>query len=292
MVPATNVVDVDTALRSSAYSGRKRPKGDGPKDRVPKVLEPFDPVAAYEKEKADAWSMWLVIALGASFALFQRFVILPVMDGPARSIWLLPLSIVFFLPTIHRLVVPRRFSELYTGGNWFRAGMLFLFTWLAASVAMINPPLGDIAAPEVPEGIGIADTGDVATVDYNKDGDLILSVVDGSPDITIGFSVRDNWKLDDIHMNATIQRYGDAEEVLAGWALDSDPAALSNQRYLEVANWTESGEPASKPDDMGFAFDLESLEPGIHTISIRLVEDGGLWQNEWYREYTLNVQVQ
>ena len=74
--------------------------------------------------------------------------------------------------------------------------------------------------------------------------------------------------------------------------LDSDPAALSNQRYSEVANWTESGEPASKPDDMGFAFDLESLEPGIHTISIRLVEDGGLWHNEWYREYTLNVQVQ
>ena len=129
---------------------------------------------------------------GASFALFQRFVILPMMDGPARSIWLLPLSLVFFLPTIHRLVIPSRFSDLYTGGNWFSTGMLFLFTWLAASVAAINPPLGDIAAPEVPEGIGIADTEDVASVEYNGK-DLILSVADGSLDITIGFSVRDNW---------------------------------------------------------------------------------------------------
>ena len=43
---------------------------------------------------------------------------------------------------------------------------------------------------------------------------------------------------------------------------------------------------------MGFAFDLESLEPGIHTISIRLVEEGDLWKNQWSGEYTLNVQVQ
>ena len=50
----------------------KRSKDDRSKDQIPKVLEPFDPVAAYEKEKADAWSMWLVIGLGASFALFQR----------------------------------------------------------------------------------------------------------------------------------------------------------------------------------------------------------------------------
>ena len=128
-------------------------------------------------------------------------------------------------------------------------------------------------------------------VEYNGK-DLILSVADGSPDITIGFSVRDNWKLEDIHMNATIQRYGDAEVVLAGWMLDSESATLSNQRYMEIANWTGSAEPASKVEDMGFAFDLESLEPGIHTISIRLVEEGDLWKNQWSGEYTLNVQVQ
>ena len=237
------MVDVDTALKASAYSGKKRSKEDGSKERVSKTLEPFDPAAAFEKEKADAWSMWLVISLAAAFALFQRYVILPSMDGPARSIWLLPLSIVFFLPSIHRLLIPSRFSELYTGGNWFRAGMLFLFTWLAASVAMINPPMGDIASPEVPEGLGIAANDDVSAVDVADDG-LILSVVDDTPEIILGFSVRDNWKLDDVHLNATIQRFNDEEVVLADWDLGGIEASDAATKYDLVSNWT-ANRPAS-----------------------------------------------
>jgi len=285
------VVDVDTALKASAYSGKKRSKEDGSKERVSKTLEPFDPAAAFEKEKADAWSMWLVISLAAAFALFQRYVILPSMDGPARSIWLLPLSIVFFLPSIHRLLIPSRFSELYTGGNWFRAGMLFLFTWLAASVAMINPPMGDIASPEVPEGLGIAANDDVSAVDVADDG-LILSVVDDTPEIILGFSVRDNWKLDDVHLNATIQRFNDEEAVLADWDLGGIEASAAATKYDLVSNWTAPGEPSSKVDDLGLAFELEGLEAGIHTISIRLTEDGDPWKNTWSKVYTLNVQIQ
>ena len=285
------MVDVDTALKASAYSGKKRSKEDGSKERVSKTLEPFDPAAAFEKEKADAWSMWLVISLAAAFALFQRYVILPSMDGPARSIWLLPLSIVFFLPSIHRLLIPSRFSELYTGGNWFRAGMLFLFTWLAASVAMINPPMGDIASPEVPEGLGIAANDDVSAVDVADDG-LILSVVDDTPEIILGFSVRDNWKLDDVHLNATIQRFNDEEVVLADWDLGGIEASDAATKYDLVSNWTAPGEPSSKVDDLGLAFELEGLEAGIHTISIRLTEDGDPWKNTWSKVYTLNVQVQ
>ncbi len=285
------MVDVDTALKASAYSGKKRSKEDGSKERVSKTLEPFDPAAAFEKEKADAWSMWLVISLAAAFALFQRYVILPSMDGPARSIWLLPLSIVFFLPSIHRLLIPSRFSELYTGGNWFRAGMLFLFTWLAASVAMINPPMGDIASPEVPEGLGIAANDDVSAVDVADDG-LILSVVDDTPEIILGFSVRDNWKLDDVHLNATIQRFNDEEVVLADWDLGGIEASDAATKYDLVSNWTAPGEPSSKADDLGLAFELEGLEAGIHTISIRLTEDGDPWKNTWSKVYTLNVQVQ
>lgn len=285
------MVDVDTALKASAYSGRKRSKEDGSKERVSKTLEPFDPAAAFEKEKADAWSMWLVISLAAAFALFQRYVILPSMDGPARSIWLLPLSIVFFLPSIHRLLIPSRFSELYTGGNWFRAGMLFLFTWLAASVAMINPPMGDIASPEVPEGLGIAANDDVSAVDMTDDG-LILSVADDTPEIILGFSVRDNWKLDDVHLNATIQRFNDEEIVLADWDLSSIEASAASTQYGLVSNWSTPGEPSSKADDLGLAFELEGLEAGIHTISIRLTEDGDPWENTWSKVYTLNVQIQ
>jgi len=285
------VVDVDTALKASAYSGKKRSKEDGSKERVSKTLEPFDPAAAFEKEKADAWSMWLVISLAAAFALFQRYVILPSMDGPARSIWLLPLSIAFLLPSIHRLIIPSRFSELYTGGNWFRAGMLFLFTWLAASVAMINPPMGDIASPEVPEGLGIAANDDVSAVDMTDDG-LILSVADDTPEIILGFSVRDNWKLDDVHLNATIQRFNDEEIVLADWDLDSIEASAASAQYDLVSNWSTPGEPSSKVEDLGLAFELEGLEAGIHTVSIRLTEDGDPWENTWSKVYTLNVQIQ
>ncbi len=285
------MVDVDTALKASAYSGKKRSKEDGSKERVSKTLEPFDPAAAFEKEKADAWSMWLVISLAAAFALFQRYVILPSMDGPARSIWLLPLSIAFLLPSIHRLIIPSRFSELYTGGNWFRAGMLFLFTWLAASVAMINPPMGDIASPEVPEGLGIAANDDVSAVDMTDDG-LILSVADDTPEIILGFSVRDNWKLDDVHLNATIQRFNDEEIVLADWDLDSIEASAASAQYDLVSNWSTPGEPSSKVEDLGLAFELEGLEAGIHTVSIRLTEDGDPWENTWSKVYTLNVQIQ
>ena len=285
------MVDVDTALKASAYSGKKRSKEDGSKERVSKTLEPFDPAAAFEKEKADAWSMWLVISFAAAFALFQRYVILPSMDEPARSIWLLPLSIVFFLPSIHRLIIPSRFSELYTGGNWFRAGMLFLFTWLAASVAMINPPMGDIASPEVPEGLGIAANDDVSAVDMTDDG-LILSVADDTPEIILGFSVRDNWKLDDVHLNATIQRFNDEEIVLADWNLDSIEASEASTQYGLVSNWSTPGEPSSKVDDLGLAFELEGLEAGIHTVSIRLTENGDPWKNTWSKVYTLNVQIQ
>ena len=285
------MVDVDTALKASAYSSKKRSKEEGSKERVSKTLEPFDPAAAFEKEKADAWSMWLVISLAASFALFQRYVILPSMDGPARSIWLLPLSIVFFLPSIHRLMIPSRFSDLYTGGNWFRAGMLFLFTWLAASVAMINPPMGDIASPEVPEGLGIGANDDVSAVDETDDG-LILSVVDETPEIILGFCVRDNWKLDNVHLNATIQRFKDAEIVLAYWCRSSTEATSAKAQYDLVDNWTSPGEPSSKADDLGLAFELDGLEAGIHTVSIKLTEDGDPWENTWTRVYTLNVQVQ
>jgi hypothetical protein len=285
------VVDVDTALKASAFSGKKRSKEDASKERVSKTLEPFDPAAAFEKEKADAWSMWLVISLAAAFALFQRYVILPSMDGPARSIWLLPLSIAFLLPSIHRLIIPSRFSELYTGGNWFRAGMLFLFTWLAASVAMINPPMGDIASPEVPEGLGIAANDDVSAVDMTDDG-LILSVADDTPEIILGFSVRDNWRLDDVHLNATIQRFNNEEIVLADWDLDSIEASAASTQYELVSNWSTPGEPSSKVDDLGLAFELEGLEAGIHTVSIRLTEDGDPWENTWSKVYTLNVQIQ
>ena len=57
------MVDVDSALRASAYSGKKRARGSGDdkEEKKSRKIEPFQPGDALEKEKADAFSMWLVI---------------------------------------------------------------------------------------------------------------------------------------------------------------------------------------------------------------------------------------
>ena len=66
------MVDVDTALRASAYSGKKGTGGKGG-GKKSSALEPFDPSSHAEKEKADAVSMWIVIFFGLSVALLMRF---------------------------------------------------------------------------------------------------------------------------------------------------------------------------------------------------------------------------
>ena len=78
------MVDVDSALRASAYSGKKRPKGNESKkeDTKSRKIEPFEPREAFEKEKADAFSMWLVIVVGLAMGVFMRYVIMPTLSEP------------------------------------------------------------------------------------------------------------------------------------------------------------------------------------------------------------------
>ena len=80
------MVDVDTAMRASAYDGRKKRRGDGGKDddKSNRTIEPFRPEEAAAKEVADAFSMWLVIIMGLSVALFMRYVLMPTMTSPGR----------------------------------------------------------------------------------------------------------------------------------------------------------------------------------------------------------------
>ena len=67
------MVDVDTAMRASAFDKRKRGRGGGGDKEEPKSreLEPFKPDEHAVKEVADAYSMWLVIIYGLSVALFM-----------------------------------------------------------------------------------------------------------------------------------------------------------------------------------------------------------------------------
>ena len=52
------MVDVDSAMRASAYSGKRRGRkseDEKKEEKQSRVLEPFDPVEHAQKEKADAF---------------------------------------------------------------------------------------------------------------------------------------------------------------------------------------------------------------------------------------------
>ena len=69
------MVDVDSAMRASAYGGGKRRKKsdeDKQKEKDDRVMEPFDPAATAKKETAEAYSMWIVIIYGLSVCMFMR----------------------------------------------------------------------------------------------------------------------------------------------------------------------------------------------------------------------------
>ena len=130
------MVDVDSAMHASAYSGKRRGRKseqEKQEEKQSRVLEPFDPVEHAKKETADAYSMWIVIFYGLAVAAFLRFWLMPTMTEPSRALWLLPMLLMAAIPSLHKLIVPSDYYDMYTAGNWFRACFLYLFTWLALS---------------------------------------------------------------------------------------------------------------------------------------------------------------
>ncbi len=283
------MVDVDSALRASAYSGKKRPKGGGGKEDKPsRKLEPFDPVAAYEKEKADAYSMWLVIILGLSVGLIMRYVLMPTLDGPETILWLIPVLLITTLPTIHKLVIPNKYSNLYDKGNWFRSGFLFFFTFIAISFILSNPPLADIAPPTLADGIDVADTEGIVESQW-KGGTYTLELNQTEIDVILGLGIRDNVDAKGANMIVTVWKYGELEQSLAnGTAIEQTQAQADFDAFN--GTWLRGNKVAPHSQDIGMAFDLGTLSVNEYKIRIHLWEDGEPWDvNEWEREYTLKL---
>ncbi len=283
------MVDVDSALRASAYSGKKRPKGGGGKEDKPsRKLEPFDPVAAYEKEKADAYSMWLVIILGLSVGLIMRYVLMPTLDGPETILWLIPVLLITTLPTIHKLVIPNKYSNLYDKGNWFRSGFLFFFTFIAISFILSNPPLADIAPPTLADGIDVADTEGIVESQW-KGGTYTLELNQTEIDVILGLGIRDNVDAEGANMIVTVWKYGELEQSLAnGTAIEQTQAQADFDAFN--GTWLRGNKVAPHSQDIGMAFDLGTLSVNEYKIRIHLWEDGEPWDvNEWEREYTLKL---
>ncbi len=268
------MVDVDSALRASAYSGKKRPKGsDSKKEEVKsRKIEPFEPGEAFEKEKADAFSMWLVIVFGLTMGLIMRYAVMPTLSQSEAILWVLPLSLVVILPTMHKLLIPNKWSDRYDGGNWFRASFLYIFSWLAISFLLVNPPLADIAPPTLANGIDVQNTD---SIEYAGmiDGTYTIALNQGTVDVVLGMAVRDNVDAESATVQVSFWKYGALVGELAnGTASDLTEARATfdsvNNSWVSV---DKLGYPVviKHSEDIGLAWDLGSLTPGQYEIKVQ-----------------------
>jgi len=297
------MVDVDSAMRASAYGGGKRRKksdDDKDKEKQGRVLEPFDPAAAAKKETAEAYSMWIVIVYGLSVCMFMRYVFMPTLTEPTRALWLLPMLLIVTIPSLHKILIPTEYYELFTMGNWFRAGFLYFFSFIALSFLLANPPLGDIAAPAIANGIDIEINDAVVDARWSK-GTYYLETSEDTIDIVLGMAVRDNVDAETAVMTASVWYRGEMIANLSDGAVGELDEAQA--RFDDVGgNWTRGNQKntltgdvlgprvASRSEDIGMAWDISGMELGDYEIRINLSEVGDPWeQNTWDAVYTINI---
>jgi len=282
------VVDVDTALRANAYNDRKRRSSGDKKEgkTTPKKIEDFDPAAHAVKEVADAYSMWLVIIYGTVVALAIRYLLMPEMKEPGAILYLLPLLLCATIIPIHKIIIPSKYSELYTNGNWFRAVFLFIFTWLAFSFIVSNPPLADIAPPTLAGGIDIEQTEGIEETSW-KNGVYTINLNQDTVDVVMGMAVRDNVDAESVNINAAIYYRGEMLEELANGTAISHTEEMG--MFDSINNWTRGDRVGPHENDIGLAWDLGTLDPGEYIIEITLTEEGSPWINTTELVYTISI---
>ena len=282
------MVDVDTALRANAYNDRKRRSSGDKKEgkTTPKKIEDFDPAAHAVKEVADAYSMWLVIIYGTVVALAIRYLLMPEMKEPGAILYLLPLLLCATIIPIHKIIIPSKYSELYTNGNWFRAVFLFIFTWLAFSFIVSNPPLADIAPPTLAGGIDIEQTEGIEETSW-KNGVYTINLNQDTVDVVMGMAVRDNVDAESVNINAAIYYRGEMLEELANGTAISHTEEMGI--FDSINNWTRGDRVGPHENDIGLAWDLGTLDPGEYIIEITLTEEGSPWINTTELVYTISI---
>ena len=296
------MVDVDSAMRACAYGGGKRRKKsdeDKQKEKDDRVMEPFDPAATAKKETAEAYSMWIVIIFGLSVCLFMRYVFMDTLTGPTRVLWLLPMLLISVIPSIHKILIPSEYYELFTMGNWFRASFLYFFSFLALSFILANPPLADIAAPTLSGGLDI-ETNEAVVDTRWSGGTYYIETNQDTIDVVLGMGVRDNVDAETAMMSASIWYRGEMIANLSHGAVGELDEA--QQRYDEVdGDWTRGNSKglltkgdlgpkvASRADDIGLAWEISDMQLGDYEVRISLSEEGDPWDNTWDAVYTINV---
>ncbi len=307
-----SMVDIDSALRASAYSGKRNKRGEGEnKDSSKKGLEPFDPQVHATKEVADAFSMWLVIIYGFMIAFVMRYLFMPTQESMEGIIWLLPVMLTATVPSLHKILIPNKYSELYTRGNWFRSSFLFLFSWLALSFLLLNPPLADIAPPTLASGIDIENIDDSAIIGYSWDDDIYqINLREDTANIVFGMAVRDNVDAENAKILVTLNHNSLSEPIiLANGTVILQIEAID--KFNSVENWTRgeatnikkenTGFPkvASNTKDIGMAWNLaeqmnkDNVNLGEYEIFIEIMEDEDHVEpfgvNTWSKTITLKL---
>ena len=267
------MVDLSTAMAAAAASDRRRGGRDGEKKRPGGKVgtEPFDPADHVIKEKADAASMWLVIAYAILIATLMRYLIMPALSEPASVLWSLPLLLIFTIPPLHRILLSK-FADRYTFGNWFRAAFLYTFTWLAVCFILVNPPLADISPPELAEQVKLVDLDDP---EWNqKVGDFSSSDNLDNRNLALAFAVRDNIDAEGVDVRVEITWTGSGQEV---WNRTGVASSMANQWSNYSANVSSV---TAKSSDVPILLHLEGVnfESGnSYTIKIELSQEGDPW---------------
>jgi hypothetical protein len=291
------MVDLKTAMAAAQAERKKRDgaKSDEKKKRRSGTdlgIEPFDPAKHARKEKADTASMWLVIFYAFVVTMLMRFVLMPSTTLDKTDVlYLLPLTMMILIPQIHRIVMPERFKEHYTKGTWFRAFFLYTFTFLSLSFLVVNPPFGDIVAPQLAQDWGIAVMGEDGNFTYADEvkGGVEWTLTEGEylpGSAWLLFGLADN--VDET--GAEVKVVHRFRETGVEAAIDANDTFWAT--YGEtVGTWktlNNKSAPVFLPHadlDQPFAIPLgDELAVGTHEIVVTITEQGNPWENN--RSYT------
>jgi hypothetical protein len=297
---AVNMVDLNTAIAAASTERRKRVEGEEKEKKIRRSgadlgLEPFDPAKYAEKEKADTVSMWLVLTFTLIVSLLMRYVLMPSTSEEKTDIlYLLPLTAMILIPQLHRTILPEKYVEHFTKGTWVKAGFLHTFTFLALSFLLVNPPLGDIVAPQLSNEWSIAtDDGVELLFDDGTKKDTITWTVDSDGklkgQVWLLFGLADNVNSDGAEVIVTLTNNNGSRELSASDSFWTD----NEQRLLNSTTTTNSTIPNFSPHgdkDQPFAIKLGvDLPEGKHLISVEIIEQGDPWVN--HRTYNWNLII-
>lgn len=295
------MVDLNTAMAAAAGERQKRMADEGKERKKRRSgsdlgIEAFDPVKHVTKEKAETVSMWLVIGFSVLVSLLMRYVLMPRTTVEKSDIlYLAPLAAIALIPQVHRIVLPESLNEVYTKGTWFKAGFLHTFTFLAMAFLLVNPPLGDIAAPQLADKwVLVQDEGDELNFSQMKgaSSSLTWEVDSGSGlsgDVWLLFGLADNLNVEGANVTAELTNNAGNELQI------SNDLGFWDNNSVSIANNTTSRSSVSKliPHgdlDQRFAILLGTdLAVGEHQITVNIVEQGDPWENT--REYVWNLLI-